>query len=186
LTQSCSEAGVLGVIPGLLGCFQANEVLKLILRAGEPLSGLLLTIDCLDNTFRLLNINKKTRAPLINTTLGATATSTWCDIDWLSPDTLHKWIATKEPFQLVDVRDISEHQHDSLGGKLIPLKDIIKRQEELDTTHRIVFYCKSGVRSRAALLTFRNLNHEAELYSLEGGIQRYRAIYPDEHYPFVS
>jgi molybdopterin/thiamine biosynthesis adenylyltransferase len=63
LTQNCSEAGVLGVIPGLIGCFQANEVLKLILHAGEPLSGQLLSIDCLDNTFRLLNINKKSRPP---------------------------------------------------------------------------------------------------------------------------
>jgi rhodanese-related sulfurtransferase len=89
-------------------------------------------------------------------------------------------------FQLVDVRDISEHQQDSLGGKLIPLKDIIKRQDELDATRRIVFYCKSGVRSKAALLTLRSRNQKAELYSLEGGIERYRTFYPDEHYSFVS
>lgn len=186
LTQNCSEAGVLGVIPGLLGCFQANEVLKLILRAGEPLSGHLLSIDCLDNTFHLLNINKKTRDRPPAKTLGATTTSAWRDSDWLSPNTLHDWIATQAPFQLVDVRDVSEHQQGSLGGKLIPLKDIIKRQEELDTTRRIVFYCKSGVRSKAALLAVRSVNQEAELYSLEGGIERYLAIYPDERHPVVS
>jgi adenylyltransferase/sulfurtransferase len=90
------------------------------------------------------------------------------------------------PFQLVDVRDVSEHQQDSLGDKLIPLKDIIKRQKELDTTLRIVFYCKSGVRSKAALLTLRSLDQQAELYSLEGGIERYRTIYPDDYYPSVS
>ncbi|PPA05321.1 molybdopterin biosynthesis protein MoeB [Pseudomonas sp. MWU12-2312b] len=186
LTQNCSEAGVLGVIPGLLGCLQANEVLKLILRAGEPLSGQLLTIDCLDNIFRLLNINKKKRAPLISKSLSTSTTSTWHDVDWLSSDTLHEWIVTKTPFQLIDVRDFSEHQQDSLGGKLIPLRDIIKRQKELDTTRRIVFYCKSGVRSKAALLTLRSLDQKAEIYSLEGGIERYRTIYPDEQYPFVS
>lgn len=186
LTQNCSEAGVLGVIPGLLGCFQANEVLKLILHAGEPLSGQLLSIDCLDNTFRLLNINKKSRATLVTKTLAATTSSTWHDIDWLPPDTLHEWIATKVQFQLVDVRDISEHQQDSLGGKLIPLKDIIKRKDEIDATRRIVFYCKSGVRSKAALLTLRGLNQKTELYSLEGGIERYRTLYPDEQYSSVS
>jgi len=53
---------------------------------------------------------------------------------------------------LVDVRDVSEHRQGSLGGGLIPLKDIIKRQEELDTTRPIVFYCTSGVRSKAALV----------------------------------
>ncbi|QGA49875.1 MULTISPECIES: HesA/MoeB/ThiF family protein [Pseudomonas] len=180
LTQNCSEAGVLGVIPGLLGCFQANEVLKLILRAGEPLSGQLLSIDCLDNTFHLLNINKKTRDRPPARTLGATTTPAWRDSDWLSPDTLHDWIATQAPFQLVDVRDVSEHQQGSLGGRPIPLKDIIKRQEELDTARRIVFYCKSGIRSKAALLAIRTVSQEAELYSLEGGIERYLEIYPNE------
>ncbi|UZE17043.1 WbuC family cupin fold metalloprotein [Pseudomonas sp. B21-054] len=89
-------------------------------------------------------------------------------------------------FQLVDVRDVDEHQQGSLGGSLIPLKDIIKRQEELDTTRRIVFYCKSGLRSKAALLAVRSFSQEAELYSLEGGIERYLAIYPDERRPVVS
>ena len=186
LTQNCSEAGVLGVIPGLLGCLQANEVLKLILRAGEPLSGHLLSIDCLDNTFHLLNINKKTRDRPSAKTLDAMTAFAWRDSDWLTPDTLHDWIATQAPFQLVDVRDVDEHQQGSLGGSLIPLKDIIKRQEELDTTRRIVFYCKSGLRSKAALLAVRSFSQEAELYSLEGGIERYLAIYPDERRPVVS
>ena len=186
LTQNCSEAGVLGVIPGLLGCFQANEVLKLILRAGEPLNGKLLSIDCLDNTFHLLSINKKDRSRPSAITLGAATTPAWRDRDWLSPDTLHDWLATQAPFQLVDVRDVSEQKQDSLGGGLIPLKDIIKRQEELDTTGPIVFYCKSGVRSKAALLAVRSVNQEAELYSLEGGIERYLAIYPDERHLVVS
>ncbi|EPA96380.1 putative adenylyltransferase/sulfurtransferase MoeZ [compost metagenome] len=183
LTQNCSEAGVLGVIPGLLGCFQANEVLKLILRVGEPLSGQLLSIDCLDNTFRLLSINTKIQDRPPSKMLGVMTTPIWRNSDWLSPDALHDWIAKKVPFQLVDVRDVSEHQQGSLGGRLIPLKDIIKRQAELDTTRRIVFYCRSGVRSKAALLAVRSLDQEAELYSLEGGIERYLAIYPDEHYP---
>ncbi|WP_338919736.1 HesA/MoeB/ThiF family protein [Pseudomonas silesiensis] len=186
LTQNCSEAGVLGIIPGLLGCFQVNEVLKLILRAGEPLSGQLLSIDCLDNTFHLLSIAKKTRSQPFAKTLGAATTPLWRDSDWLSPDTLHEWIASKAPFQLVDVRDVSEHQQGSLGGGLIPLKDIIKRQEELDSTRRIVFYCKSGVRSKAALLAVRGVNQKAELYCLEGGIERYLAFYPNECSPFVS
>jgi len=186
LTQSCSEAGVLGVIPGLLGCFQANEVLKLILHAGEPLSGKLLCIDCLDNNFHLLNVNKKNRHQAPTKTLGALTTPAFRDDYLLPPRILHDWIASKASFQLVDVRDISEQQQGSLGGKLIPLKDIIKRQDELDATRRIVFYCKSGVRSKAALLTVRGVNPDAELYSLEGGIEEYLKIYPDERYPFVS
>ncbi|CAN1606135.1 molybdopterin-synthase adenylyltransferase MoeB [Pseudomonas mediterranea] len=179
LTQSCSDAGVLGVVPGLLGCLQANEVLKLILDAGEPLSGRLLSIDCLDNTYHLLNITKKIRTGNFGSTLGATTIPAWRESDWISPDTLRDWIATHAPFQLVDVRDVNEHQQRSLGGKLIPLKDIIKRQDELDPARRVVFYCKSGVRSKAALLAARSVRHDAEFYCLEGGIERYLAVYPD-------
>lgn len=186
LTQSCSEAGVLGVIPGLVGCFQANEVLKLILRVGELLSGRVLSIDCLDNSFHLLRINKKTRDLPSAETLGAITTAAWSDSSSLSPDTLHDWIAAQVSFQLVDVRDVSEHQQGSLGGKLIPLKDIITRKDELDTTCRIVFYCKSGARSNAALLAVRKINPDAELFNLEGGIDRYSAIYPGECLPVVS
>ena len=151
-----------------------------------PLSGQLLSIDCLDNTFHLLSINKKTRSRPPARTLGAATTPAWRDSDWLSPDTLHHWIATQAPFQLVDVRDVSEQKQDSLGGELIPLKDIIKRQEELVTTHPIVFYCKSGLRSKSALLAVRSVNQEAELYNLEGGIEQYMAIYPDERRLVVS
>ena len=186
LTKNCSDAGVLGVVPGLVGCFQANEVLKLILHAGEPLSGQLLSIDCLENTFNILTINKKTRDRHLAQMFGTTTTSAWRDSDWLSPDKLHDWIATQAPFQLIDVRDVTEHQQGSLGGSLIPLKDIINRQQELDTARRIVFYCKTGVRSKAALLAVRSFSQEAELYSLEGGIERYMAIYPDENHLVVS
>jgi len=178
LTQNCSEAGVLGVIPGLLGCFQANEVLKMILSAGELLSGKLLSIDCLDNTFRLLKITKKTRILPFQEAIGTTTTPLWRDSYLLSPETLHDWIAADEPFELVDVRDISERHESSLGGSLIPLKDIIKRLEELDTTRPTVFYCKSGARSKAALLAVRTVNEDAALYTLEGGIDRYLVAYP--------
>ncbi|MBI6563334.1 HesA/MoeB/ThiF family protein [Pseudomonas synxantha] len=178
LTQNCAQAGVLGVIPGLLGCFQANEVLKLILQAGEPLSGKLLSIDCLDNTFHLLSVHKN-RNRLPAPALGASTTPAWRDSDWLSPDKLHDWLESQAPFQLVDVRDSHEHLHASLGGRLIPLKDILDRRQELDTTRRIVFYCKSGVRSKAALLAVRSIHPHAELFSLEGGIERYLTTFPD-------
>ena len=185
LTLNCSEAGVIGVVPGLVGCLQVNEVLKLILTAGEPLSGKLLTIDCLDNTFRLLNINKKARSPQFSETFSVTTEHAWTEKDWLPSDILHHWIATEAPFQLVDVRDASEHQRGSLGGAFIPLKDIINRLGELDMSRRIVFYCKSGARSKAALLAVRGVNDAAELYCLEGGIDKYLNLYTDKNSPWT-
>lgn len=61
---SCAEAGVLGVLPGLVGCIQAVEAIKLILGIGEPLVGRLLMIDTLDMSFRTLNVRKDPACPV--------------------------------------------------------------------------------------------------------------------------
>lgn len=179
LTQNCAEAGVLGVIPGLIGCIQANEVLKLILRIGTPLSGAVLSIDCLDNSFNLLSVEKKDRGAYNKEILYTTNTPTWHDDYWIEPVTLRAWIAEGKLLELIDVREISERQKFSLGGRLIPLKEIINRQHELNTSLPIVFYCKSGTRSKAAVMAIKSVNQDAELYSLSGGIERYLAMHPE-------
>ena len=180
LTQNCSEAGVLGVVPGLIGCIQANEVLKLILSIGSPLSGELLSIDWLDNSFNLLSIEKKDRSPHHIPMLGTTSIPTWDDNHWLEPVTLHAWITEGKPFELIDVREVNEHQESSLEGKLIPLREIISRHHELSTSLPMVFYCTSGTRSKAAVMAIRSVNQQVELYSLSGGIERYSALYPEK------
>lgn len=58
MAPSCQEAGVLGVLPGIVGCLQANEALKLILGAGTSLSGRLLVFDALGTKFRTLKLRK--------------------------------------------------------------------------------------------------------------------------------
>ncbi len=61
---SCSEAGVLGVLPGIVGSIQAIEAIKLIIGIGEPLIGRLLMIDTLDMTFRTLKIGRNPECPV--------------------------------------------------------------------------------------------------------------------------
>jgi adenylyltransferase/sulfurtransferase len=61
---SCAEAGVLGVLPGIVGSIQAIEAIKLILGIGEPLVGRLLLIDTLDMSFRTLKVQKDPACPL--------------------------------------------------------------------------------------------------------------------------
>ena len=61
---SCAEAGVLGVLPGLVGCIQAVEAMKLILGIGEPLVGKLLMIDTLDMSFRIMNVKRDPECPV--------------------------------------------------------------------------------------------------------------------------
>ncbi|WP_240462319.1 ThiF family adenylyltransferase, partial [Myxococcus sp. CA023] len=60
----CAEAGVLGVLPGLIGLLQATEALKLILGQGEPLVGRLLTFDALGTRFQELKLRRDTQCPV--------------------------------------------------------------------------------------------------------------------------
>ena len=64
MAPSCAEAGVLGVLPGIVGLFQTNEALKLILKLGEPLNGRLLTLDALGSTFRTLKLRRDPACPV--------------------------------------------------------------------------------------------------------------------------
>ncbi len=64
MAPSCAEAGVLGVLPGLVGLFQANEAIKLILGIGAPLNGRLLTMDALETTFRTLKLRRDPDCPV--------------------------------------------------------------------------------------------------------------------------
>ncbi|QRO00579.1 molybdopterin-synthase adenylyltransferase MoeB [Archangium violaceum] len=64
LAPSCAEAGVLGVLPGIIGLFQANEALKLLLGVGEPLVGRLLTFDALGTRFQELKLRRDPKCPV--------------------------------------------------------------------------------------------------------------------------
>ena len=63
LAPSCAEAGVLGVLPGIVGCLQASEALKLLLGIGEPLVGRLLLFDALETSFRELKLRRNPECP---------------------------------------------------------------------------------------------------------------------------
>jgi molybdopterin/thiamine biosynthesis adenylyltransferase/rhodanese-related sulfurtransferase len=63
LAPSCAEAGVLGVLPGIIGSIQAVEAIKMILGLGEPLVGRLLTYDSLDQSFRVFNVRRDPECP---------------------------------------------------------------------------------------------------------------------------
>lgn len=64
LVPSCSEAGVIGVLPGIIGTIQANETIKLILGIGEVLKGRLLTFDALKMQFKELKLRKDDKCPV--------------------------------------------------------------------------------------------------------------------------
>jgi sulfur-carrier protein adenylyltransferase/sulfurtransferase len=179
---NCAQAGVLGVLPGIIGMLQAIETLKLILGIGEPLVGRLLHFDALKVKFRELNLRRDPQCPVCGenpTIFSPIDYEQFCGVQdegtipEISPHELKRKMDAGEPFELIDVREPFEYEIARIdGAKLIPLGEITERLDELNSEQLIVVHCHSGMRSAQAarLLQERGFSN---VYNLEGGIDRW-------------
>lgn len=85
-------------------------------------------------------------------------------------ETVKKWKAEDIPFQLIDVREASEHNVYNIGGLLIPLAEILKERNQLKTEQPVVFYCKKGIRSKIAIQKLLRYFPNGDFYNLKSGI----------------
>jgi len=191
---SCAEAGVLGVLPGIVGLIQATEVVKLVLGIGDSLVGRLLLYGALEMSFREVRIERDPDCPICGdrptirrlidyeafcgTTIAAdlppvrtgtgTATSGVTEIE---PQDLLAMLEAGEPLALVDVREPQEHTINRLpGAELIPLAGLPEAADGLDPASTIVVYCLTGVRSAAACRMLQDAGF-ARALNLRGGIR---------------
>lgn len=162
LSQNCGEAGVVGVLPGIIGTLQANEVIKIVTGLGTVLSGSLLTYDALSGTSRNLTLRRRLR-------IGGPSEADNQEISMETALDLLRYHVEK-PARLVDVRELHEREESSLGGDHIPLHQLPSRYHSLIDVPVIVLYCKSGVRSAKAALYLRTVLPNAKIYSLQGGV----------------
>jgi molybdopterin/thiamine biosynthesis adenylyltransferase/rhodanese-related sulfurtransferase len=161
LSQNCGEAGVVGVLPGIIGTLQANEAIKHLSGLGETLSGALLIFDALGARVKRLAVAKRLPQALAHQEAST---------GQMTSDELQQRLSSDRPPILLDVRDADERARGSLGGLHIPLMSLHKHLAELRTGQDIVAYCKSGVRSAKAALYLRSVLPEVQIFSLEGGI----------------
>lgn len=169
---SCSEAGVLGVLPGLIGSFQAAEAIKIITGIGEVTSGKLVLIDALTMEFNKLSIKKVEENSHIDRLIDYDAfcgTSPQNHADEMSPTELRALMNTTRNFQLIDVREPSEYQIRNIGGKLIPLGELQSRLSEISPNTMVVVHCQSGGRSKKAVEFLKKHGFE-NVYNLKGGL----------------
>jgi len=182
LSPSCSEVGVFGVLPGVVGCLQATEVIKLALGIGQPLFGRLMIYDALEGSFQNLKISKQKTCRICGkdpsiTTLNESGH--FCgDKEILSLAASEKVSATRLAFLLksdnppilIDVRTPVEQQVSRIEGAIsIPLEQLGNRLGELNKNKNIVVFCRTGTRSARALrvLTKAGFKH---VKNLVGGI----------------
>ena len=186
LVPSCAEGGVLGVLPGIIGSLQANEVIKLIVGAGEPLIGRLVLFDALKLKFRELKLRKSPECPICSenpTQRELIDYQQFCGIDpreepveqdfEISVQELKRWIDEGRPVTVLDVRNPPEYEVCCLeGSKLIPLPELQDRLDELDPAEVIVAHCHHGMRSARAVEILRQRGFSRAI-NLAGGIDEW-------------
>src|SRR4029077_12583040 len=179
---NCAEAGVLGVLPGLIGMLQAIEAIKLVVGIGEPLVGRLLHFDALKVKFRELNLRRDPQCPVCgeNPTIfspidyeqfcGTRPARAHDGLAAISVQELKRKMDGNGAFTIVDVRERFEYEIARIeGSKLIQLGELPSRFGELPADGEIILVCKSGTRSAHAAELLRTAGF-TRAYSLAGGI----------------
>ena len=180
LIPSCAEAGVLGVLPGVMGSLQATEAIKIILNLETPLSGQMLIYDGLQSTFRTLVIspqNKKNRqvqeekaspTEVMMHTIDAPTAGKKLDEGW-------------SPF-ILDVRSKDEFNagHIDSVDFQITHENVLSAIEHIPKDRDVLVYCARGKRSELAIYFLMHEGYSGEnLYNLEGGFMSWKDHYPN-------
>ena len=189
MVPSCAEGGVLGILPGVIGCLQANEAVKLIIGKGDPLIGRLVLFDALKMKFRELRLRKDPECPICsdqptirelidyNEFCGVPgaeepAVTAAADGDIEPRELAERLKKGGRPF-LLDVRNPEEWEITRIeGATLIPLPELAQRYVELPPNEEIVVYCRSGGRSAQAAQFLRNKGYQS-VRNLPGGTLRW-------------
>lgn len=184
--RNCAEAGVIGVLPGIIGCLQANEVIKIITGLGEPLVGKLFRLDALSLQSTLLKFSKDPNNPITGDTpsqKGLVDYKQFCGytapaqtIKSISALDLENLILNKEEIQIIDVREHFEYETENIGGDLIPLNDLEHHVNLISKTKKVIIHCKSGSRSKSAISFLQNKYGFDNLYTLKGGILEWNRV----------
>jgi adenylyltransferase/sulfurtransferase len=173
----CEQAGVLGVLPGMIGTMQANEAIKILIGKGEPLTNTLLIVDSRTLEVTRIKIRDAHSREEIKKLIDY---DDFCGINGKKNKSLRmKEITVQElqqlqqsgsDFQLIDVREPHEYDICNLAGELIPLADVPHNVDKISKAKKVIIHCRSGGRSGQAVQWLEK-NHKLDnLYNLKGGI----------------
>lgn len=167
-SSNCSDIGVLGVLPGIVGSLQANEVIKMICGIGEILSGKLLTYDALTMQQQIFAF-KKNKSIKINR-LNNDCSSSCAQQNEYVEITMVELKNRKAAYNLLDVRTYLERKQNDIGGLHIPLNELERRHMEIPPSTDLIVYCKAGTRSKRAIDLLKEKAVTNSLINLKGGI----------------
>jgi molybdopterin/thiamine biosynthesis adenylyltransferase len=160
---NCAEGGVIPTLAGIIGCMQANEVIKHITKTGELLSGKILILDAQTLQSRIIKIGSVTKTRIS----GLKQTANTPSIGVID---LKKGLS-ENLFELIDVRTERERDEFDIGGKHIPLIELEENMDYFSGKGTKVFYCETGKRSGEAVKLIKQKFPNAAVFSLEGGLK---------------
>jgi sulfur-carrier protein adenylyltransferase/sulfurtransferase len=180
---NCEQAGVLGVLPGIIGALQANEAIKILTGIGEPLTNKLLIFDSLSLEQYVVSIpDRNTRMQIRslidyedfcgisrgkNKSLAENQRETMKEV---TVQELKKLKESGADFQLIDVREPHEYDICNLDGELIPMSEVPHNVDKISKSKQVILHCRSGKRSGDMLLWLEKNHGFNNLYNLKGGV----------------
>jgi adenylyltransferase/sulfurtransferase len=183
LVPSCAEGGVMGVLPGIVGTIQANEVIKLIVGGGNSLIGRLLIFDAWRMKFRELKLSKEPNCPVCGKSPSITELidyEEFCGlkknhdekpIETITATDLKARLDSGEEIQLIDIREPHERAIVKFPGAIImPLGQLQRRINELNPNIDAVFLCKIGQRSILGIRALEEAGYTGRLLNLQDGL----------------
>jgi molybdopterin/thiamine biosynthesis adenylyltransferase/rhodanese-related sulfurtransferase len=165
---NCAEGGVIPTLAGIIGCMQANEVIKYITKTGELLAGKVLIFDAQTLQSRIIKIGDTTNTHI--TRLTETVV-----VPTITAADLRKGIA-ENSVELIDIRTEQEREDFNIGGTHVPLDKLYAFIDKMNKDTKTVLYCASGKRSAEAVKVIKKKFPGANVFSLDGGLNAWLEI----------
>ncbi|MEE4198681.1 MAG: HesA/MoeB/ThiF family protein [Bacteroidales bacterium] len=171
-TLSCSTAGVLGVLPGIIGSIQANETIKIILDIGDTLSGRLFQINSLDFSIDLIDVAPDPIYKNINK-LGNYDFECNTSINNINCIDLHKELKHNSGIEIFDLRDLTDFGKFNIGGQNISAHELLNNIDLIPKNKKVIIICECGEQSSAIVEYLQEKHKFNNIYNLEGGINEW-------------
>jgi molybdopterin/thiamine biosynthesis adenylyltransferase/rhodanese-related sulfurtransferase len=173
----CEEAGVLGVLPGIIGSLMASETIKLITGIGDLLINRLMLFDSLTLQSTLVALPDRQARNGVKQLIDyeqfcgiSQVKNKYLGMKEITVQELKTLIESKSDFQLIDVREPHENDMSNLGGELIPMAEVPFNIERISKNKKVVIHCRSGGRSGNIIQWLEKNHGYTNLYNLKGGI----------------
>jgi len=173
-TGSCMESGVLGILPGTIGCLMATEVLKIISESGEVLRGKLLVYDALKNTFNTFSFAAQVKNQELKSILPF-QDECMLEIPEITADDLRSKLSTQAAIRVIDIREEPEYASGTIADTFIPMGTLLDNLNRIPRDIPVILHCQKGSRSRSAVKILQEQGYR-NVWSLEKGIEGYLKI----------